>query len=196
MWRSLPKYFLRGLFVAAPVVVTFYLLYWLLHVVDSLLPFGIPGLGLVVSLICITLIGWFSSNVIGRRAIDLGEQILRRVPFVKLLYTSIKDLVGAFVGDQRRFDKPVLVALGPTAGELEMPGFVTREHLPAFDRPLHVAVYFPQAYNFAGNVLLVPRERVKPLSVSSSELMTFIVSGGVSGFGVGQSMLPRPEDKP
>jgi uncharacterized membrane protein len=195
MWRSPPKYFVRGLLVAAPLIVTFYLLYWMLSIFDHLVPLGVPGLGLLVSVVLVTVVGWLSSNVLGRRSLEAGERVLRRVPLVKLLYTSIKDLVGAFVGDHRRFDKPVLVALGASASEIEMPGFVTREQLPAFDRPEHVAVYFPQAYNFAGNVLLVPRARVKALNVSSSDLMTFIVSGGVSGFGLGPSMLPpkQPE---
>jgi uncharacterized membrane protein len=190
MLRLVPRYFLRGLLVLAPVAVTLYLVYWLLHLFDSLVPLGIPGLGTLVTVVFVTGVGVVSSNVIGRRVIDMGDRLLKRVPFVKLLYTSIKDLVGAFVGDQRKFDKPVLVSVSTAEGAVQVPGFVTREQLVVLGLTEHVAVYLPQAYNFAGNVILVRRELVKPLSVPSAELMTFIVSGGISGFGVGTSMLP------
>jgi uncharacterized membrane protein len=190
MLRLVPRYFLRGLLVLAPVAVTLYLVYWLLHLFDSLVPLGIPGLGTLVTLCFVTGVGLVSSNVIGRRFIDMGDRLLKRVPFIKLLYTSIKDLVGAFVGDQRKFDKPVLVSVSSSDGAVQVPGFVTREQLMVLGLTEHVAVYLPQAYNFAGNVLLVRKELVKPLSVPSAELMTFIVSGGISGFGVGTSMLP------
>jgi uncharacterized membrane protein len=97
---------------------------------------------------------------------------------VKLIYTSLKDLIDAFVGDKKRFDRPVAVEF-PGAGYAL--GFITREDLalPGFEGTS--AVYFPQSYNFAGNVLLVGRERIRPLDADSSLVMTFIVSGGVSG---------------
>ncbi|HET9955365.1 MAG TPA: DUF502 domain-containing protein, partial [Polyangiaceae bacterium] len=117
------------------------------------------------------------------------ERLLKRVPLVKLIYTSIKDLIGAFVGDHRSFDRPVAMRLAADS-PVRMLGFVTREALHTLGFVEHVAVYLPQSYNFAGNLVLVPRALVEPLDVSSGELMTFIVSGGVSGLGIGPSMLP------
>src|SRR5690606_29996298 len=111
--RLLPRYFLRGALLTAPIALTLYILYWIFKAFDDLLPFGIPGLGLVVTALLITLVGFLTSNVIGRNAFEWTESMLRRVPFVKLLYSSIKDLIGAFVGDKKSFDQPVTVQLGP-----------------------------------------------------------------------------------
>ncbi len=130
-----------------------------------------------------------SSNVIGRSAVEATDRTLKKLPLVKLIYTSIKDLINAFMGDKKSFNRPVAVTLNPVNG-LKALGFITRDGLHALDMPLHVAVYFPQSYNFAGYLAIVPREHVEALEVNSAELMTFIISGGVSGLGVGQSVLP------
>lgn len=192
--RKIPSYFLRGALLTVPLALTLYIIYWLLKTFDNLLGVNVPGLGLVITLGLITAIGVLTSNVIGRSVFDVTERMLKRVPFVKLLYTSIKDLIGAFVGDRKSFDQPAAVRLGPP-GSPKLLGFVTRDSLHALQMPGQVAVYVPQSYNFAGNVLIVPREQVELLDVPSGELMTFIVSGGVTGFGVGQSLLP-PEPPP
>ena len=130
-----------------------------------------------------------SSNVIGRSAVEATDRALKKLPLVKLIYTSIKDLINAFMGDKKSFNRPVAVTLNPISG-LKALGFITRDGLHALDMPLYVSVYFPQSYNFAGYLAIVPREQVEALDVSSAELMTFIISGGVSGLGVGQSVLP------
>ncbi len=191
--RDLTRYFFRGAFLTAPIALTLYILYWLFQAFDQLLPIGIPGLGLVVTLGFVTLLGFLSSNVIGRTAFDWTERLLRRVPFVKLLYSSIKDLVGAFVGDKKSFDQPVTVRISNDS-PLRLIGFITRAQTGALGLHGHVAVYFPQSYNFAGNLVLVPRGLIEPVDASSAEVMTFIVSGGVSGLGVGESVLPPPPD--
>jgi uncharacterized membrane protein len=185
--KRLARYFLRGCLVTAPLGITLYIVWHVLSAIDRLLPIPVPGLGLLATVALITLVGLFTSNVVGKSALDFAEGMLQRLPLVKLVYTSIKDLVSAFVGDKRRFDAPVAVAL---AGNTRVLGFVTRDGLGQLGFPDSVAVYFPQSYNFAGYLMLVPRSQVEPLDLPSSEVMTFIVSGGVSGFGIGQSMLP------
>lgn len=187
--KRLIRYFLRGCLVTAPLGLTLYIVWVVLSWIDRLLPFGIPGLGLVVTVGLITLVGVLTSNVVGRSFVELADWQLRRLPLVKLVYTSIKDLVSAFVGDKRRFDVPVSVAIVP-GSDVRMLGFVTRQGMARFGQPDSVAVYFPQSYNFAGCLAIVPRDRVDVLDLPSSEVMTFIVSGGISGFGVGESMLP------
>jgi uncharacterized membrane protein len=193
--RTVAKYFLRGALVTAPLGLTLYIIWTVLAAIDKILPLGIPGLGLVLTLLAITLIGLFTSNVVGRSVLDTAERGLAKVPLVKLIYSSIKDLIGAFVGDKKSFNRPVCVRLGGDDGP-RLLGFVTRDNLVALGFPGFVAVYLPQSYNFAGNVVLVASEKVELLEVPSSELMTFIVSGGVSGFGFGQSMLPDPPRLP
>jgi uncharacterized membrane protein len=193
--RVCSGYLLRGALISGPLALTAYFLYWIFRTVDQLLPIGIPGLGLVLTLLLVGSVGFFSSNVIGAGILEWLERLLRRVPFVKLVYSSIKDLVNAFVGDKKSFDKPVLVRLSAQS-PLRALGFVTRQTLSGLGLSQHSAVYFPQSYNFAGNLLLVPVELIEPLHVSSGEVMTFIVSGGVSGFGIGASMLPAAPTEP
>jgi uncharacterized membrane protein len=186
--KRLVRYFLRGCLVTAPLGITIYIVWIILSTIDRLLPLPIPGLGLLATVALITMIGLFTSNVVGRSVLDLTEGLLQRLPLVKLVYSSIKDLVSAFVGDKRRFDAPVAVRL---SGDAKVLGFVTREGLAGIGMPDYVAVYFPQSYNFAGYLMLVPSAQVEPLDLPSADVMTFIVSGGLSGFGVGQSMVPQ-----
>jgi len=187
--KRLVGYFVRGCLVSAPLGLTLYILYAILHAIDHWLPIGIPGVGLLLTLCLVTMVGMLTSNVIGRSVVDATDRALKRLPLVKLIYTSIKDLINAFMGDKKSFNRPVAVTLNPANG-LKTLGFITRDGLHALDMPLHVAVYFPQSYNFAGYLAIVPREHVEALDVNSAELMTFIISGGVSGLGVGQSLLP------
>lgn len=188
--KLLVRYFLRGCLVTAPLGLTVYIVWLVLATVDRFLPLPVPGLGLVVTLVLITFVGVLTSNVVGRSVIELADGLFGRLPLVKLVYTSIKDLVSAFVGDKKRFDKPVAVTISPGTGARVL-GFVTRDGLGRLGMPDMVAVYFPQSYNFAGYLMLVPRANVEPLDLPPAEVMTFIVSGGVSGFGVGQSILPE-----
>jgi uncharacterized membrane protein len=189
--RRIARYFVRGCLVLVPLAMTLYIIYFILSAIDRLLPIGIPGVGLVLTVLMITVVGFLTSNVIGRSVFDLTDGILARLPLVKLLYNSIKDLVRAFVGDHKSFNRPAAVTL-VSGSDTKMLGFVTRDGLAPLGFPGHVAVYFPQSYNFAGNLLIVPREQVELLDISTAELMTFIVSGGISGFGMGQSLLPPP----
>jgi len=187
--KRLIRYFLRGCLVTAPLGLTIYIVWTVLGAIDRLVPIPIPGVGFVATITLITLIGLLTSNVVGRTLVDLTDGLLRKLPLVKLVYTSIKDLVSAFVGDKKRFDVPVAVTLFPHAGGKQL-GFVTRDGLGRLGMPDHIAVYIPQSYNFAGYLLLVSRSAVEILDLSASEVMTFIVSGGISGFGQGESILP------
>ncbi|MFZ5894054.1 MAG: DUF502 domain-containing protein [Myxococcota bacterium] len=192
MWfRKILGYFLRGALVSAPLGLTLYIVLAVLSAMDRFLPVGIPGLGLLLTLTLITLIGVLTTNVVGRSVLDATERFMTRVPLVKLVYSSIKDLIGAFVGDRKSFNRPVAVRPYKDS-ELRMLGFVTRQDLLSLGLPAHVAVYLPQSYNFAGQLIILPPDQIEPLDVPSSELMTFIVSGGVSGLGIGQSLLPPP----
>ena len=186
MIQRLVGHFLRGLLFVVPAAATLYIVYvvvvkldgWIS--LDPLLGRHIPGAGLVLTLALITLAGFLASNFATRWLFRMMDQIFTQLPLVKLLYTSLKDLIEAFVGDKKRFDRPVLVALDPESG-FGFLGFLTRDDLKNFGLGDKVAVYFPQSYNFAGNLLIVPRERIIPVEIDSKTAMTLIVSGGVSG---------------
>jgi len=144
-----------------------------------LVPVGIPGLGVLVTVLIVGLVGFFSSNVIGSGVVESAERFLGRVPFVKLVYSSIKDLINAFVGEKKSFDKPVLVELFP-GGHANVLGFVTQESLSQLGRDSMVSVYVPQSYHWAGQVYVFPAKVIQRLDASSAGVMAFIVSGGVA----------------
>jgi uncharacterized membrane protein len=178
--KRLAQYFLRGLVLIAPVAITLYVCVWIFRAIDGLLGLPIPGLGFVLTLVVITLVGFLASNLLAISVVSVLERVMTKVPFIRLLYTSTKDLLDAFVGEKRRFDTPVMVEVTPDGGAKAL-GFVTMRTLDHLGIAAHVAVYFPQSYNFAGNLLLVPSDRVTPLTADSTAVMAFIVSGGVTG---------------
>ncbi len=178
--NELTRNFFEGLFLLVPVVVTVVVVLKVFEVIDGWLNIPIPGLGFLITLILITLAGRLASNVFFQGALGSFEKLLTRTPFIKLVYTSLKDLIEAFRGEKKRFDRPVMVTLTP-GGHAKAIGFVTRKSMDMFGLADHMAVYFPQSYNFAGNLLVFHKEQVRPLDAESAEVMAFIVSGGVSG---------------
>ena len=152
----------------------------LFNAIDGLLKIPVKGVGFILTIALITLVGFFGSNIFVNKILRFMERVLTRLPFVKILYSSIKDLIGAFVGDKKSFDRPVLVTLFP-GSNAQVVGFITRESLEFLGLMQHVAVYLPQSYNFSGNLVILPKDQVKPLDVESSQVMAFLMSGGITG---------------
>jgi uncharacterized membrane protein len=177
--KRLISYFLKGLLVFVPAALTILVIFWAVQKIDTLLKVPIPGLGIIVIITGITAIGFLASNYLGHKFFDFIDRLFARVPVVKMLYSSVRDLINAFAGERKSFDKPVIVEL--IAGGPKAIGFITQEDLTFLSLAGNVAVYFPQSYNFAGSVLIFPAERVSPLNIDSSKAMAFVVSGGVSG---------------
>jgi len=180
--RFLVHSFLNGLLVLAPVAATGWILWRLFTLVDGLLPLPktvAPGIGFGLVIGVVILVGILTSNLLAAQFVALSDRLLARVPFVKLVYTSIKDLTEAFVGQHRKFDRPVLLWLG-AGHELQVIGFVTRDDLTELGLEGRVAVYVPQSYNFAANLLIVPAKSVRPIDKPAGEVMAFVVSGGLS----------------
>jgi uncharacterized membrane protein len=182
--KKLVDYFIKGLLVFVPIALTVFLLGLVFTRLDTILrdvfKRDTPGLGLLLTVVLITIIGFVASNFVGRKLFALVEKVFKGLPLVKLLYSATKDMIEAFAGEKKSFDKPVLAAIAPGGG-VKVVGFVTRGSLENLGLSDYVAVYLPQSYNFAGNVLLFPKEAVEPLNIESSQAMAFIVSGGVSG---------------
>jgi uncharacterized membrane protein len=101
------------------------------------------------------------------------------LPFVRLLYSSAKDMLNAFVGEKRRFDKPVLVSISNDRA-VKVLAFLTSDSLEALGIADHVSVYMPQSYGFAGHIVVVPVDRVERINADAAEVMAFIISGGVT----------------
>ncbi|HJU65174.1 MAG TPA: DUF502 domain-containing protein [Gemmatimonadaceae bacterium] len=178
--RRLVNYFLQGLVVIAPLALTVYVVWLVFSTIDRWLGIPIPGVGFVLTVLVITVVGFLASNLLARGMLSAIESLMNRLPFVRLLYSSTKDLLNAFVGEKRRFDKPVVVSL-TADGTAKALGFVTQDSLAHLGLTDHIAVYLPQSYNFAGNLLLFPSHQVAPLTTESAAIMAFIVSGGVTG---------------
>jgi uncharacterized membrane protein len=179
MTGRIVAYFFRGLILLAPLALTVYVCVFLFRSIDGLLGLPVPGAGFVATLILITIVGFLGSNLLTRGAVSVFDRILSRLPFVNLVYGSTRDLVKAFVGEKRRFDKPVLVQLVP-GSSAHVLGFVTQESLTRLGLDSMVSVYVPQSYNFAGQLFIFPTSNVQRLDVSSSAVMAFIISGGVT----------------
>jgi uncharacterized membrane protein len=171
-------YFIRGLVVVSPIAITAYVLWLMFHTIDGWLGITTPGVGLLITLSFTTFIGFLASTVITRSVVRFLEDLLSKVPFVRLLYSSSRELLNAFVGEKKRFDRPVLVAIG---GGVKVMGFVTQDtltNLPA--GAAHVAVYLPQSYHWAGQLVIVPFDQLTVINAAASDVLAFVVSGGVT----------------
>ena len=177
--KRLSQYFLRGLLFLVPLVVTISVIYWVFIKIDGILNLPVPGLGFIVTIVFVTLVGFGASNFLTRNIVHLVDKIFARLPLVKMIYTAIKDLVNAFVGDKKSFNRPVQVVIDRESN-LRVIGFATRDSLDSIGIKDSVAVYLPQSYNFAGNLIIVDREQIIPVSADPGEVMKLIVSGGVS----------------
>lgn len=178
--QRLVRYFFHGILILAPIALTVIVLRWLFQQVDGLLkPYVVmPGLGFVIVLVSVLLVGWIGSFFLMRRLFMLFDRWLEHTPGVSFIYSSIRDFFDAFIGEKRRFTKAVLVNV--FADEVWLIGFLTDEDLANFNLgATYVSVYVPQAYNVAGQLYLVQRERVRPVDhLPSADVMKYAVSGG------------------
>lgn len=182
------RYFIQGLIITVPVVITGLVIYKVISFVASFFNFFGVIVGplvdpIIVALSAIGLIfllGVLGSSIILRPLFILFDNILEQTPVVKTVYSSIKDLLTAFVGSKKRFNKPVLVMINKE-NNIQQLGFVTKEDLTELSiNTGKVAVYIPLSYSVSGNLMIVPTEHISPVNASSSEVMKFIISGGVT----------------
>ncbi|MFZ1688994.1 MAG: DUF502 domain-containing protein [Flavobacteriales bacterium] len=178
--RVIVGFFLRGLLLVVPVAGIIWASLYVLNLVDGIIPVGIPGLGILILVVSITLIGWLGSTILYAPLANLGEDVLQRIPFLKTIYAALKDLMEALVGNKKKFDQPVLVRMIKGA-EIEKLGFLTQNDLSLLGIPGNkVAVYLPHSFAWSGNLYIVPAENVIPINASAGDVMKFIVSGGVA----------------
>lgn len=179
-FNRLITYFFRGLLFVVPLALTIYFIFQSLDWVDGLIPVDIPGLGLVVIVGAVTVLGYLASFFITKPVFELFERYFTKIPLVNIIYSSLKDLLGAFVGDQKKFNKPVLISMDEH-GILLKVGFITNESMEKLNQKDYISVYLPHSYAWSGNQFLVKKDHIKPLNMSATAAMKFVVSGGVSG---------------
>lgn len=179
--RKIFRYFIQGLIILAPIGITLYAMYWLFERVDGILrPYvNIPGLGFLLIIIFVILVGWISSNLLMGSFLNFFDHLMERTPGIKFIYTSTKDFFEAFAGDKRKFNKAVLANV--FSEDVWIVGFLTDEEMEKFELGADkVAVYVPQAYNFAGQLYVLPRNKVRKINhITAGEAMKYAVTGGV-----------------
>ena len=189
--RTLFNYLIRGSLVILPIAAALFFIYWAVSELDAALnlsdaiwvdqvdkPIYIPGLGILSVVVILIVVGIIVTNFVTDPIKKWVTSWFKKLPIFNVLYTSFKDLTEAFVGDDKKFNEPVVVEFNETG--LKKIGFLTQKDLSKIGYPGEVAVYFPLSYSFAGQLCIVKADRVKPLKMSASEAMKFIVSGGVS----------------
>jgi uncharacterized membrane protein len=188
LFKSLLQYFLQGLLYIGPLTVTIYAIYvtfqwldgFLYHYIEQYFGVKIPGLGLLTVLIAITFVGFLGSRIVFRPFVAMMDKAISGAPLIKIIYTSVKDLLSAFVGQKKRFSQPVLVKVSAD-GELEKVGFITNEDLSELGiSEKKVAVYLPHSYAWSGNLFIVPAKNVTKINASATDVMKYIISGGVT----------------
>lgn len=194
------NYFLRGLLVAFPLGVTVYLtvitFVWLNSFFNNLFlgwfDYSVPGMGILVGLGAITLLGVLITQTFARPMVVLFERKIRKMPIISLVYSSLRDLTEAFVGEKKKFTVPVKAQMADGVVRF---GFITKDSLAEFGLDDMVAVYCPHSYNFSGNLYIFPRESVSPLAVDPTDFMQFIVSGGVTKVSSAATNISAPENE-
>ena len=174
------NYFLQGLLYIVPITVTLYVVVWTFQKIDGILPFQFPGLGLIVIISLITIIGFLGSAVITSPINAFFQNLLKRAPLLKTIYSSVKDLMSTFVGNKKGFSEPVLVKVYENS-TIERIGFITNEDVESLNIAKgKVLVYMPHSYAISGQLFVVEKKNVSPIDKSSAEIMKLIVSGGVT----------------
>jgi uncharacterized membrane protein len=191
--RALLNYLIKGLLIVVPVALSIFIVVWAVTTVDSWLNLNnilgvnpltganrnIPGLGLALVISIILIAGIFVTNFVTEPMYNWFQRIMNKFPLLNFIFSSIKDLTEAFVGDEKKFNHPVLVDIG---NDIKKIGFLTQNDLSKLDLPDDVIVYFPFSYSFAGQVSVVSKTKVKPLNMTAADAMKLVVSGGVSHF--------------
>ncbi len=185
------QYFLQGVLIIAPITITIYTIYWVVSSIDNLIPIFYTksqdgrfvvqnyGLGFLIIILAICLIGYLSSFFIKLKMFSLFESMMAKTPGIRFIYTTVKDFFEAFAGEKKKFNKPVLANIDDN--DVWRVGFITQEEVKDFHFIDYVAVYIPASYSIAGNVYLLPRNRVKPITnINATDAMKFAISGGVT----------------
>lgn len=188
--KTLSKIFFKGLAALLPITVTIYIIYWLGATAEDLfrrfLPANVtwpPGMGVVVGIGVVFGIGLLMNAWIIQMLFDWAESLLNRIPLVKTLYGSVRDLMGFFSGSEKKpFNQVVMVQIGDS--KVRILGLVTREDFsdlpPGIGSKDTVAVYMPMSYQLGGFTALVPRAAIQPVDMTMEEAMRFAVTAGMS----------------
>ncbi len=196
-YKKLFQYFLQGILILAPISITIWAIAAVFNFIDGILPNmvhavfpgliedseghlkRIPGLGFIIIILIVLFVGYISSSFIFNKIVSVFEQILQKTPGIKFIYSTLKDFFEAFAGEKKKFTRNVLANVDDN--DVWRVGFITQDDMHEFGFKDYIAVYIPMAYSVAGNVYIIPRNRIKPITnISATQTMKFAVSGGVT----------------
>ena len=191
--------FLTGLIICAPVAITIWLTWSFVQWADSwvnpyipwrynperFLPFAIPGFGLLVAVILITIIGFLAKNLIGQSIVRFGESIVHRMPLVRTLYKSLKQIFESVLNEQSSSFRKVGLIEFPSPGSWTL-GFIASDvrgeiaaRLSDMGEEIVTVFVPPTPVPTAGFLLFVPRSRIRVLDMSVEDATKFLISGGL-----------------
>ncbi|MCJ8497295.1 DUF502 domain-containing protein [Chryseobacterium salipaludis] len=198
IFNTLAKSFFQGLLIIGPLAVTVWIIWYIVSSIDNIIPSLseqlFPGTTFLLVISTTTLIGYLGSKfILGRVIVDSVDYLLEHTPGIKFIYSSLKDVMTSFVGDKKKFNRPVLIK---TAAEPDVwrIGFLTQSDLSSVGFPEYVSVYLPHSYAVSGWVVFVLATNIVVLeNVSAAQAMKFAVSGGVAGFHSDENVFKAPE---
>jgi uncharacterized membrane protein len=186
--KRILRYFIQGLVVTVPIGITvlilakifFWIKGWFTEWEVVVHPYADPFILMGVVLVFIVLAGVFASNVVANFFINESGKLIEKIPVIRHIYSPVKDFTGAFLGNKKRFTRPVFVITNKEANIREI-GFVTDDDLHEIGiGPEYIAVYLPASYSIAGRLLIVPKTNIAPIDANAGDVMKFVVSGGVA----------------
>ncbi len=186
--KRLLRYFIQGLVVTVPIGITvliiakifFWIKGWFAQWDVIVHPYADPFIMMGIVVFCIVLAGIFASNVVANFFINESGKFIEKIPFIRHIYSPVKDFTSAFIGNKKRFTRPVLVITNKEADIREI-GFITDDDLREIKiGPEYAAVYMPASYSIAGRLLIVPKTNITPMEANAGDVMKFVVSGGVA----------------
>lgn len=181
-WRLYLNLFLRGLLVVLPIALTVGILVWMLGLLGSILhldnlSFGAMLLYVALGIVAITLIGKITEGVVAQQFLAFLEGIIEKAPGLSWIFGTTKDLTNAFVGDEKKFTKPVKVRSTDYTWRI---GFLTEEDCSEIGMPDHCVVYLPMSYAITGQIIVVKKTDIEGIDADPGTVMKFILSGGVT----------------
>ncbi|WP_312084247.1 MULTISPECIES: DUF502 domain-containing protein [Epilithonimonas] len=195
--RLFLRSFIQGLIIIGPFAITVWIIWSIVFSIDNIIPSiseKFPGLIFFTVIFGTTFIGYFGNKfIIGRLIVDGIDYVLEHIPGIKFIYTSLKDVLGSFVGDKKKFNVPVWVKTNETP-EIWRIGFLTQSDMSVVNLDQMVAVYLPHSYAVSGWVIITKYNNIKEVTgMSAAEAMKFAVSGGVAGFHSDDNVFKAPE---
>ena len=195
--RLFLRSFIQGLIIIGPFAITVWIIWSIIFSIDNIIPSiseKFPGLIFFTVIFGTTFIGYFGNKfIIGRLIVDGIDYVLEHITGIKFIYTSLKDVLGSFVGDKKKFNVPVWVKTNETP-EIWRIGFLTQSDMSVVHLDQMVAVYLPHSYAVSGWVIITKYNNIKEVTgMSAAEAMKFAVSGGVAGFHSDDNVFKAPE---